>query len=86
MCFIPSDSDFTPMFTRALAEGKVVLGFGERKTPPPFFNACSKFLFLDDNLKSNVANITKSQNIAPDIWLISLLRQTIEATEEENGW
>ena len=33
MCFISSDSDFTPMVTRALAEGKVVLGFGERKTP-----------------------------------------------------
>jgi len=25
-------------------EGKVVLGFGERKTPSPFVNACSKFL------------------------------------------
>jgi hypothetical protein len=36
------------MVTRALAEGKVVLGFGERKTPSPFVNACSKFLFLDD--------------------------------------
>ena len=45
MCFISSDSDFTPMVTRALAEGKVVLGFGERKTPSPFVNACSKFLF-----------------------------------------
>ena len=32
MCFIFSDCDFTPMVTRALAEGKVVLGFGERKT------------------------------------------------------
>ena len=32
MCFVSSDCDFTPMVTRALAEGKVVLGFGERKT------------------------------------------------------
>ena len=47
MCFVSSDCDFTPMVTRALAEGKVVLGFGERKTPSPFVNACSKFLYLD---------------------------------------
>ncbi len=33
MCFVSSDCDFTPMVTRALAEGKVVLGFGERKAP-----------------------------------------------------
>ena len=45
MCFISSDCDFTPMVTRAIAEGKVVLGFGERKTPSPFVNACSKFLY-----------------------------------------
>jgi len=44
MCFVSSDSDFTPLVTRALAEGKVVLGFGERKTPSPFVNACSKVL------------------------------------------
>jgi len=34
---------FYPLFTRVLAEGKVVLGFGERKSPLPFVNACSKF-------------------------------------------
>lgn len=34
--------------TRVLAEGKVVLGFGERKTPSSFVNAGSKFLYLDD--------------------------------------
>ena len=35
MCFVSSDCDFTPLVTRVLAEGKVVLGFGERKTPRP---------------------------------------------------
>ena len=53
MCFVSSDCDFTPMVTRALAEGKVVLGFGERKAPSPFVNACSKFLFLDQAQKQN---------------------------------
>mgnify|MGYP000055929390 CR=1 FL=1 len=65
MCFVSSDCDFTPMVTRALAEGKVVLGFGERKTPAAFVNACSKFLFLDEEkekTKISVRNIRRESN------------------------
>ncbi len=86
MCFVSSDCDFTPMVTRALAEGKVVLGFGERKAPTPFVNACSKFLFLDREPKNGAAKNTKTKNIKSDTKLINLLRQAIEATEDENGW
>lgn len=86
MCFVSSDSDFTPMVTRALAEGKVVLGFGERKTPSPFVNACSKFLFLDQE-KEAASAVVKPKNIKSDTKLINLLRHAIEATEEdEDGW
>jgi uncharacterized protein (TIGR00288 family) len=86
MCFVSSDCDFTPMVTRALAEGKVVLGFGERKTPSAFVNACSKFLYLDQDPKQNGSVPEKSKNIKSDTKLINLLRQAIEATEEDNGW
>ena len=86
MCFVSSDCDFTPMVTRALAEGKVVLGFGERKTPSPFVNACSKFLFLDQEYKNGDTSQTKSKSIKSDTKLMNLLRQAIEATEDDNGW
>lgn len=86
MCFVSSDCDFTPMVTRALAEGKVVLGFGERKTPSPFVNACSKFLFLDQEPKNTSVTTEKPKNIKSDTKLINLLRQAIAATEEDNGW
>ncbi|WP_259739529.1 NYN domain-containing protein [Synechococcus sp. CS-205] len=85
MCFVSSDSDFTPLVARALAEGKVVLGFGERKTPMPFVNACSKFLFLDQEKEEAKANV-KTKNIKSDTKLINLLRQAIEATGDEDGW
>ncbi|BDZ74493.1 hypothetical protein GCM10025856_22120 [Methylophaga marina] len=85
MCFVSSDCDFTPMVTRALSEGKVVLGFGERKTPSAFVNACSKFLFLDEE-KEKTTTIVKPKNIKSDSKLINLLRQAIEATEDEEGW
>lgn len=85
MCFVSSDSDFTPMVTRALAEGKVVLGFGERKTPSPFVNACSKFLFLDRE-KEEEKSTAKPKSIKSDTKLINLLRQAVEATEDDEGW
>ena len=86
MCFISSDSDFTPLATRVLAEGKVVLGFGERKTPSPFVNACSKFLFLDEPKTVGNEKSTKPKNIKSDTKLITLLRHAIEATEDDDGW
>jgi uncharacterized LabA/DUF88 family protein len=86
MCFVSSDSDFTPMVTRALAEGKVVLGFGERKTPSPFVNACSKFLYLDRDKQDKTSTQSTSKNIKSDTKLIHLLRQAIAATEEDDGW
>jgi uncharacterized protein (TIGR00288 family) len=85
ICLVSSDSDFTPLVTRVLAEGKVVLGFGERKTPLPFVNACSKFLFLDEE-KEQTKSKSKPKNIKSDTKLINLLRQAIAATEDEDGW
>lgn len=74
MCFVSSDCDFTPLVTRALAEGKVVLGFGERKTPTPFVNACSKFLYLNQEPnKGNGSSQALPKNIKSDTKLINLL-------------
>jgi uncharacterized LabA/DUF88 family protein len=46
-CLASSDSDFTPLVMRIRANGLKVFGFGEKKTPEPFVNACSKFLYLE---------------------------------------
>lgn len=47
-CIVSSDSDFTPLVMRIRANGLKVFGFGEKKTPEPFVNACSKFLYLEN--------------------------------------
>jgi len=44
---VSSDADFTPMVMRLLTDGVKVYGFGEKKTPEPFVNACSKFTYLE---------------------------------------
>lgn len=46
-CLASSDCDFTPLVMRLRANGLKVFGFGEKKTPAPFANACSKFLYLE---------------------------------------
>ncbi len=44
---VSSDSDFTPLIMRIHTQGLKVYGFGEKKTPQPFVNACSKFTYLE---------------------------------------
>jgi hypothetical protein len=46
-CLITSDSDFTGLAMRLREEGLMVLGFGEKKTPEAFRNACHKFVFTE---------------------------------------
>lgn len=45
---VSSDSDFTPLVMHLKAKGALVYGFGAKKTPMPFVNACSRFLYLEN--------------------------------------
>lgn len=46
-CLVTSDSDFTGLATRIREEGLTVIGFGEKKTPDAFRNACHKFVLTE---------------------------------------
>lgn len=46
-CIVSSDSDFTRLASRIREDGVTVYGFGERKTPEAFRNACDRFTYLD---------------------------------------
>lgn len=86
ICLVSSDCDFTPLVTRALADGKFVIGFGERKAPAAFVNSCSKFLYLDD-ISTEEKPIKKTkQSIKSDTKLMTMLRQAVEAAEDNDGW
>lgn len=89
ICLVSSDCDFTPLVTRALADGKFVIGFGERKAPMAFVNSCSKFLYLDEIVQEQSEvkpKVKNNLNIKSDSKLINMLRQAIEVTEEGDGW
>lgn len=65
-CLITSDSDFTGLAMRLREEGLTVLGFGEKKTPDAFRNACHKFVFTEVLRPSAItepsASVRKTEN------------------------
>ena len=66
-CLITSDSDFTGLAMRLREEGLTVLGFGEKKTPEAFRNACHKFVFTEVLRPTTDApsKAEKGQKVAP---------------------
>ena len=91
---VSSDADFTPLAMRLRAQNMRVFGFGEKKTPEPFVNACSTFLFIDEQ---PVDAKSASEGAAPraplptaklrqDTKLVNLLRDAVEAEKDDDGW
>jgi len=54
MCLVSSDREFTRLAQRLREEGLLVYGFGERKTPDAFVQACDKFIYTEV-LRADVA-------------------------------
>ena len=94
-CVVSSDSDFTRLAARLREDGKLVLGFGQRKTPKPFVAACDKFIYTeilraDDEEKETKADKeskTRSQtDIKTDRKMQALLQSAVEDAADEFGW
>jgi uncharacterized protein (TIGR00288 family) len=92
---VSSDCDFTPLVMRILTNGLKVYGFGEKKTPSPFVNACSTFLYLEtidqtaapEESGKNTQNSKKDgKALKQDTKLIGLLRSAITNTSDDDGW
>jgi hypothetical protein len=91
-CIVSSDSDFTRLASRIREEGITVYGFGERKTPEAFRNACDRFTYLDVLEQPPVENTAAiPSRVAPselhnDTKLVSGLRTAVSAATGEDGW
>jgi uncharacterized protein (TIGR00288 family) len=95
---VSSDADFTPLVMHLREKGAAVYGFGAKKTPPPFVNACSRFLFLDRLAEPPAADATDdapaaqaplrmtTAQLKQDAKLVTLLRNAVTAAEGEDGW
>lgn len=89
-----SDSDFTPLVLRILESGMPVYGFGGKKTPQPFVDACSPFIYTENLIPKKEEKTDKPQQpvkknknyLRQDTSLVRLLRTAVEQTSEDDGW
>lgn len=89
-----SDSDFTPLVLRILESGFPVYGFGQAKTPRPFVDSCSPFIFIENLLASSESESEKGAQPArktkgelrQDSGLVRLLRTAVEQAAGDDGW
>jgi hypothetical protein len=76
-----------------------VYGFGGQKTPEPFVNACSRFLFLDKLGAAAATDASEASEGTPaaplrvpsaqlkqDAKLVALLRNAVQAAADDEGW
>lgn len=96
---VSSDADFTPLVMRLLTDGVKVYGFGEKKTPEPFVNACSKFTYIealgrvhaaDPEVEPDAGEDLRPRKGGPelrsDTKLVQMLRRAVTAAEADDGW
>jgi len=93
-CVVSSDSDFTRLAARLRESGRIVYGFGEKKTPRAFVSVCDKFVYteiLRDNQEETDDEDAKptakpKKDFKVDRKLLKLLRETVDDMAEESGW
>jgi uncharacterized LabA/DUF88 family protein len=61
-CIVSSDSDFTRLAIRFRESGKLVYGFGEKKTPESLRAACNQFIYIEILSQNKIPD-----SAAPDI-------------------
>ena len=88
-----SDSDFTPLVTRLRQDGLLVYGFGSAKAPEAFKTACTRYIDVDQLIRTEEAEETpresesKSEVKTDYEVLIGLLGSAWKAAKrDENGF
>jgi uncharacterized protein (TIGR00288 family) len=90
---VSSDADFTPLVMRILTEGLKVYGFGQRKTPEPFVNACSQFTYVEglgqaseEKPDEQALKPSDRTKLRRDARLVQMLRNAVDAATDDDGW
>jgi len=83
-----SDSDFTPLVTRLRQDGLLVYGFGSAKAPEAFKTACTRFIDVDQLIRTQAQDEAPKASESPiDPELIELLGAAWKAaSRDEEGY
>ncbi|MDR3275995.1 MAG: NYN domain-containing protein [Treponema sp.] len=97
-CIVSSDSDFTRLASRLRESGRMVYGFGEKKTPRAFVSVCDKFIYTE--ILKEAAEMSQEESdeddskpaakrrrdFKVDRKLLKLLRDAVDDLADESGW
>ena len=83
-----SDSDFTPLVTRLRQDGLLVYGFGSAKAPEAFKTACTRYIDVDQLIRTDAAEVVAPEAEGPiDREIIDLLGAAWKAAKrDEDGF
>jgi uncharacterized LabA/DUF88 family protein len=86
-CLVSSDSDFTRLAARIREEGTDVFGFGEKKTPESFRQACRRFIYTENLLPQPASGTAAAKApLEPLDNARQLIGRVIAEIDSEGGW
>jgi hypothetical protein len=89
-CIVSSDSDFTRLALRIREQGTDVFGFGNKKTPESFQNACRRFINIENlHLPATPTTATGAQlsaSLRPPSAATPIILKVITEMDSDNGW
>ena len=88
-CLVSSDSDFTRLASRLREEGADVYGFGARKTPESFRQACRRFIYTENLVPEATAasaGDAPAAEVQPTSAAVAILNKAIAQIDSEDGW
>jgi uncharacterized LabA/DUF88 family protein len=93
-CLVSSDSDFTRLASRIRESGLMVYGFGEKKTPEAFVDACDKFIYTEilrpAESTGAAAPVYPEGSVFKDMnkdqRFLKLLKNSVEDSSDDQGW
>lgn len=96
-CLVSSDSDFTRLASRIREQGVDVYGFGQRKTPEAFRQACRRFFYIENLMPEGepapngegdevVAAARNGARLEAPSRAVPIIRKAMEGLTDEDGW
>jgi len=93
-CLVSSDSDFTRLASRLREEGADVYGFGARKTPESFRQACRRFIYTENLVPESPVSSTAGEpapapaprTVQAAGAAVAILNKAIAQMDTADGW
>jgi uncharacterized LabA/DUF88 family protein len=85
-CLVSSDCDFTRLAARIREQGLDAYGFGQRKTPDAFRQACKRFFFTENLMPAEAEPLAPAAPKDNPREAAPIIRTAMAELEDDDGW